>query len=240
MDFEDIKLFSDVFVSWEGEPPFQGRRTAFIRFAGCDVGCKFCDEKSSWSPSKAKYTFKEVLEFLTKESFSLLALTGGEPLQSPYLPNVVKSLKLAYHYIDLEILTSGHFGISFTNHEYLLDSSNLEGVTLVLSPKLYESKDFPFYSYDFWFNYLSYIKERKSGLVLKFLGSQRIIRHFEPFIKKAYICGVPIYLQAITEGNRIKELDLDEFSEALELLNSFIPIEAINVSMQQHPFLYLK
>lgn len=34
---------SEIFVTFQGEGPHVGRRHLFLRLAGCDVGCRFCD-----------------------------------------------------------------------------------------------------------------------------------------------------------------------------------------------------
>jgi 7-carboxy-7-deazaguanine synthase len=39
------------FYTIQGEGHFQGRAAYFIRLAGCDVGCHWCDVKESWDAS---------------------------------------------------------------------------------------------------------------------------------------------------------------------------------------------
>ena len=71
---------TDMFLSLQGEGHNAGMPAWFIRLAGCNVGCEFCDEKRSWSLSNAK---KESLESIFKKIQSSkvrnLVVTGGEP-----------------------------------------------------------------------------------------------------------------------------------------------------------------
>ena len=39
------------FLSIQGEGFHQGKLSYFIRLAGCDVGCPWCDVKESWPAS---------------------------------------------------------------------------------------------------------------------------------------------------------------------------------------------
>ena len=38
----------ETFYSIQGEGFYQGHAAFFIRLAGCDVGCVWCDVKESW------------------------------------------------------------------------------------------------------------------------------------------------------------------------------------------------
>ena len=42
----------ELFYSLQGEGYHQGKAAFFIRLAGCDVGCVWCDVKDSWDASK--------------------------------------------------------------------------------------------------------------------------------------------------------------------------------------------
>ena len=42
----------EMFYSLKGEGYNQGKAAYFIRLAGCDVGCVWCDVKESWDASK--------------------------------------------------------------------------------------------------------------------------------------------------------------------------------------------
>ena len=42
----------ETFHSVQGEGFWTGTNAFFIRLAGCDVGCPWCDTKISWSPKR--------------------------------------------------------------------------------------------------------------------------------------------------------------------------------------------
>ncbi|MHB8172886.1 MAG: 7-carboxy-7-deazaguanine synthase QueE [Nitrospirota bacterium] len=95
---------SEVFGSFQGEGPFVGERHIFVRFAGCSLGCKYCDTRYSLkeaefasiedgagktaTPFKNPMPVRAIVEaVLAQEIFpgfnSKLAITGGEPLEQP-------------------------------------------------------------------------------------------------------------------------------------------------------------
>ena len=75
----------ETFHSLQGEGLHSGRSAFFIRLAGCDVGCPWCDTKVSW-PAAAHPL--QTLEGLAAEAAgaaiagaAFVVVTGGEPLQ---------------------------------------------------------------------------------------------------------------------------------------------------------------
>ena len=71
----------EMFYSLQGEGFHQGRAAFFIRLAGCDVGCVWCDVKESWDASKHPTLNIEEIVAAAKEHPGRLAIvTGGEPL----------------------------------------------------------------------------------------------------------------------------------------------------------------
>ena len=75
----------EAFYTIQGEGFFQGRAAYFIRLAGCDVGCVWCDVKESWDASK--HPMKSIEEIIAKANQDspvsenrLAVVTGGEPL----------------------------------------------------------------------------------------------------------------------------------------------------------------
>lgn len=69
------------FDTIQGEGVHSGKAAYFIRLAGCDVGCPWCDVKESWDVNA--HPMAETCEIVhaAKESKSKIAvITGGEPL----------------------------------------------------------------------------------------------------------------------------------------------------------------
>ena len=72
------------FHSLQGEGFHVGKSAFFIRLAGCDVGCSWCDTKNSWNSKN--YPLISITELTIeaietiKKGASFLVITGGEPL----------------------------------------------------------------------------------------------------------------------------------------------------------------
>ena len=77
-----MKIYS-VFNSIDGEvnPYGQGAFSTFIRFAGCNLNCKWCDTKYAQDPDSGReWTVDEILIQLNKIGCNKVTITGGEPL----------------------------------------------------------------------------------------------------------------------------------------------------------------
>lgn len=76
-----LKVF-ECFESIQGESTFAGRLCYFIRLAGCNLRCSYCDTQKALSFDS--YTEKVTPEELAKRAISsripLVEITGGEPL----------------------------------------------------------------------------------------------------------------------------------------------------------------
>ena len=68
------------FYTLQGEGAFTGYPAYFIRLAGCDVGCVWCDVKESWTVDSSQLlTIDFLLEELKKTPTKRVVITGGEP-----------------------------------------------------------------------------------------------------------------------------------------------------------------
>ena len=74
----------ETFHSLQGEGLHTGRSAFFIRLAGCDVGCSWCDTKHSWpADSHPKRLVKDLAieaTAATETGAAFVVITGGEPL----------------------------------------------------------------------------------------------------------------------------------------------------------------
>jgi 7-carboxy-7-deazaguanine synthase len=69
------------FYTLQGEGFHQGRAAYFIRLAGCDVGCVWCDVKDSWDAGiHPKKSVKQLVGEASAFPGRLAVITGGEPL----------------------------------------------------------------------------------------------------------------------------------------------------------------
>lgn len=69
------------FYTLQGEGFHQGKAAYFIRLAGCDVGCVWCDVKESWDKEKHPLiSIESLAAFIKKTPATIAVITGGEPL----------------------------------------------------------------------------------------------------------------------------------------------------------------
>ena len=98
------------FCTIQGEGTFSGHAAYFIRLAGCDVGCVWCDVKESWTVEEHQLIFiDDLIKEIKKHPTKLIVLTGGEPLMYDLTSLTSTLIKNGY---QLNIETSGAYPIS--------------------------------------------------------------------------------------------------------------------------------
>ena len=74
-----IAKITEIFSSVQGEGKYLGAPMVFVRFAGCGVGCRWCDtDHTVREEMEVKDLFKRI-ESLYEPGY-FVSLTGGEPL----------------------------------------------------------------------------------------------------------------------------------------------------------------
>lgn len=104
----EIPLMEE-FYSIQGEGFHTGRAAYFIRFAGCNVGCTWCDVKDSWDPNiHPLVSIESIVERVVESGTDFVVITGGEPTMYNLQP-LCDALHNAEMYIAIE--TSGAYPI---------------------------------------------------------------------------------------------------------------------------------
>ncbi len=99
-----------MFYSLQGEGYHQGKAAFFIRLAGCDVGCVWCDVKESWDANKHPHlSIDEIVNAALAHPSKIAIVTGGEPLLHVLDP-LTTALKTAGFQTHIE--TSGSSPLS--------------------------------------------------------------------------------------------------------------------------------
>ena len=98
------------YATIQGEGFHQGKAAYFIRLAGCDVGCVWCDVKESWEADEQQIkSIKEIVAEASKHQSRIAVITGGEPLMYD-LNALTKALHEAGFKTHLE--TSGAYPLT--------------------------------------------------------------------------------------------------------------------------------
>lgn len=109
---------SEMFLSIQGEGVTAGVPAVFLRLAGCDFHCRFCDtipvhSRYDW------YTYEALIEEMTKRGLvtalskgARLIITGGNPLLQQaalvqFLPLLIRAVGLMFNILPVEVETQG-------------------------------------------------------------------------------------------------------------------------------------
>ncbi len=98
------------FYSVQGEGFHSGKAACFIRLAGCNVGCVWCDVKESWDADlHPDCSVDELVTFAQSVPSDLAIITGGEPLMYnlDYLTQQLQAANIKTH-----IETSGAYPLT--------------------------------------------------------------------------------------------------------------------------------
>ena len=71
-----MKRINDIFYSLQGEGHNTGRAAVFVRFAGCNLRCSFCDTEFD---TYREMSDGQILEAISQYPARFVVLTGGEP-----------------------------------------------------------------------------------------------------------------------------------------------------------------
>jgi len=77
---------AEIFESIQGEGPWAGTQSLFIRTSGCNLRCWFCDTPyTSWKPEGTAWSLDELRCRIADCPAPDIVLTGGEPMLLPDL-----------------------------------------------------------------------------------------------------------------------------------------------------------
>ena len=104
---KNLKI-NEIFFSIQGETRFAGYPCVFVRTAGCNLECNWCDTEYAKEPGKA-IEIKEIMQVISVYPVKLVMITGGEPLCQKETPFLLDSLIEKGYNVILE--TNGSFSL---------------------------------------------------------------------------------------------------------------------------------
>jgi len=115
----------EAYATLQGEGFHQGKAAYFIRLAGCDVGCHWCDVKESWYAEESQVKpIADIVAEAVRQQTRMAVITGGEPLM-----------------YDLDVLTTALKQAGFRTHLETSGAYPLSGYWdwICLSPKKFKT-----------------------------------------------------------------------------------------------------
>lgn len=203
----------EIFPTLQGEGPYAGTPSVFIRLGGCNLACNFCDTEFD---SYKNFSLEKILEkvvALSKNSEGkivrkLVVITGGEPLRQPIELLCKKLLRLKF---EVQIETNG-----------TLFRDLPKKVKIICSPKSVNGK---------------YYKIRPDLLsritAFKFLLS-KTNKNYSEIPSEYEKTGIEIYAQPIDEYDKKKN------SENLKYAMKLCETKGYRLSLQIHKILQIR
>ena len=218
-DMGTFKLVES-FVSINGEGRFAGELALFMRFAGCNLQCDWCDTKwaNSADVTYAEKTVSQLADIAKSaaDEYGLhrVTLTGGEPLLQKDIAELINTLNDIG--IDVEIETNGSVPIApvaekcgvrpvFTM-DYKLPSSGMESRMC-----------------------LENLSQLKNSDTLKFVCASREDLERAAEVLEEYKPVCKVYLSPVF--GRIEPKDMVEFMKEKKL-------GRVNLQLQLHKFIW--
>lgn len=100
----------EVFASIQGESTRAGLPCAFVRLAGCNLRCSYCDTRYAIEEAGTVMDLGEVVERLEDAGAHMVCVTGGEPLLQPAAVPLAEELARRGHTVLVE--TNGTLDIT--------------------------------------------------------------------------------------------------------------------------------
>ncbi|MEK7529089.1 MAG: 7-carboxy-7-deazaguanine synthase QueE [Patescibacteria group bacterium] len=109
-------VISEIFYSVQGEGPYMGTPSIFVRTGMCNLSCGWCDTKYTWHPEFADYSelaskkvVHEIGELAKAKGCRHLIITGGEPMLQQ---NAIAEIRENFSDFFIEVETNGTIPLS--------------------------------------------------------------------------------------------------------------------------------
>ena len=102
-------IVNEIFYSIQGESLYAGLPCTFIRLAGCNLRCSYCDTRYAYEEG-TRITMTDIMDRVSGYGCPLVEITGGEPLLQNETPLLITNLIEKSYTVLLE--TNGTIDIS--------------------------------------------------------------------------------------------------------------------------------
>lgn len=208
-------IVNEIFSSIDGEGLRTGELTTFIRLAGCNLRCRYCDtEYALKDNSGIEMNVKEILTEVKKYKNRNITLTGGEPLAHKGIDELIEELIKNNYLVNIE--TNGSINIDkyvekcLITMDYKCKSSLMEKTMILSNIEKLGEKD-----------------------VLKFVINSNDFECVEKILKgfniKSYVYISPIF----------NEIELTEIVEFMKECNeNGINMSKVRMQVQLHKIIW--
>ena len=208
---------NEIFKSIDGEGLRTGELTTFIRLAGCNLRCSYCDTCYALKNSNGtEMSVDEIVKRAKKYDYRNITLTGGEPLIHKDVDSLISKLCENGFYVNIE--TNGSVPID----KYILNKNILITMDYKLPSSGVEKN----------MNLNNLEKLRKND-VLKFVIGKGDFEKVEQVIKnhsiKSYIYLSPIF-------GEIEPVELVDFMKNMHIKG--IDTSKMRVQIQLHKIIW--
>ena len=212
---KDNLIVNEIFGSIDGEGLRTGELATFIRLAGCNLRCRYCDTDYALSMKQGKQmTIEEIIKKAKEIGYKNITLTGGEPL---FQKNSFKLIdELIKNNFNINIETNGSIDITPLLSKNVLITLDYKTISSGANDKMLLS---------------NYEKLREND-VLKFVGNRDDLEDIKNIIKKYNIKSY-IYLSPI-----FNEIQLYELVDFLKKLHKEVNTDKIRVQVQLHKIIW--
>lgn len=213
---KDNLIVNEIFGSIDGEGIRTGELATFIRLAGCNLRCSYCDTEYALNiKNGTEMSIDEILEKVKEIGYKNITLTGGEPLIHKNVEKLIDRLINEDYIVNIE-----------TNGAVDIDKYTTKNLILTMDFKTKSSGMIKYMN-------LQNITKLRSNDVLKFVCSRDDFNDIKKILKE-YDIKSYIYLSPIFE--EIEPSELVDFLK--ELHKEGVNISKIRVQVQLHKIIW--
>ncbi len=106
-------IVAEIFRSIQGESTYSGKPCLFVRLAGCNLKCRYCDAvyaRDGESNEHLRLTLDEIVSRCDPGRNKIICITGGEPLLQPGIYALMQ--RLIERNVSVLLETNGSLDVS--------------------------------------------------------------------------------------------------------------------------------